>query len=243
MEFKINTSNFVNFLLNPVSKLADNLALSFTTNDNKQYVKTFVNSSDNSIILMSEVELLEGDSLNNCIIPDCKTFLRLFSNINEEEVTLNVQQNVIKYKNNTGFSFKYFLLDESYLINKKSLSEDKINALKYDVNFTVSKQRFSEILKFNSIIPDAEKLYIFSENGKVMAKIGDEQKTSTNEITTELTPSFEGNLSAQTIPLDIKNLLLFSFSESNITISINTQLKIFRFQSGPLVYIVSGLVR
>jgi len=161
----------------------------------------------------------------------------------KKKITLDIQNNVIKYKNATGFSFKYFLLDESYLINKKSLSEEKINALTYDTTFVVSKQKFSDIIKYNSIIPDAEKLYVYSDSGKIMAKIGDEQKTSTNEITTEFASSFNGKEISSSLPLDIKNLLMFSFAENEINISINSQLKIFRFQSGSLVYIVSGLVR
>lgn len=243
MKFTVNTNNFINFLLTPVSKIAENLSLTFLERDNKTWVKTFVNSSDNSIILFSELEIEKIDSLNNCVIPDCKTFLRLFSNIDEEKITLDIQNNVIKYKNATGFSFKYFLLDESYLINKKSLSEEKINALTYDTTFVVSKQKFSDIIKYNSIIPDAEKLYVYSDSGKIMAKIGDEQKTSTNEITTEFASSFNGKEISSSLPLDIKNLLMFSFAENEINISINSQLKIFRFQSGSLVYIVSGLVR
>jgi hypothetical protein len=238
MKLTINKNDFVNNVLGPVSKLADNLLLEFVQ-DTK--AKTMVNSSDNSVILLGSVPCQVKEPFK-CVIPDCKTFLRLFSGIEKETITLEVESNVIKYQD-ISFSFKYHLLDESYIVNKKSISEEKLNQLVYDTVFVMTKQKLSEIIKFNSIVPDAEKLYFISENNKILAKLGDEQKANTNEIVTEISSEFSGKHLTEKFPINIQNILLFSFSSEEIKISINHQLKVFKFESPLLSYIVSGLVK
>jgi hypothetical protein len=242
MKLVINKSQFVESILAPVSKLADNLLLDFTTSEtNGMYAKTFVSSADNSMILMAKIPC-KADDHYKCVIPDCKTFLRLFSGVEKENIALDIDTNVIKYKDNS-FSFKYHLLDESYIVNKKSISEEKINGLEFDTTFTITKQKLSEIIKFNSIVPDAEKLYFLTDGNKVFAKLGDEQKSNTNEIVTELAESFQGQSLIESFPINIQNILLFSFCSDEIEISVNQQLKVFQFKTPNLKYIVSGLVK
>ena len=243
MKLLLNKNEFVNSLLGPVSKLSDNLLLDFQTTDARSgwSAKTIVNSSDNSVILLGNIPCVVDEPFR-CVIPDCKTFLRLFSGIDQDQIALNIDSNVIKYKDGS-FSFKYHLLDESYIVNKKSISEEKLNQLTFDTTFVMTKQKLSEIIKFNSIVPDAEKLYFVSEGSKILAKLGDEQKSNTNEIVTEISNTFGGLKLAETFPVNIQNILLFSFSAEEIKISINHKLKVFRFESPSLSYVVSGLVK
>lgn len=244
MKFRINKNNFVNNLLNPVSKLADNLLLDFKeTADKKIKAKALVSSADNSVVFLGESDC-SVEAPSTCIIPDCKTFLRLFTNIQNDNVELTINSNSISYKSSSDFSFKYHLLDESYIVNKKSINEEKLNELTFDVNFTITKQKLSDIIKFNSIVPDAEKLYFFTDKNKVFVKLGDEQKPNTNEIVTEIASSYSGKEIQQPIPLNIQNILLFSFGSADIiNININETLKVFKFSSDGLVYIISGLVK
>lgn len=244
MKITLNKNDFVNSLLGPVSKLADNLLLDFETVDSNKLwsAKTIVNSSDNSVILLGHVPcIINGDPFR-CVIPDCKTFLRLFSGIDQDQVDLTITSNLISYKNGS-FSFKYHLLDESYIVNKRSISEEKLNALSFDTSFVMTKQKMSEIIKFNSIVPDAEKLYFVSEGKQILAKLGDEQKTNTNEIVTQISDKYEGNSLGGSFPINILNVLLFSFSSEEIKVSVNQPLKVFKFESPRLSYIVSGLVK
>ena len=245
MKLHLNKNVFVNSLLGPVSKLSDNLLLDFQPSKQKAgwSAKTIVSSADNSTILLGNIPCVV-DNPFKCVIPDCKTFLRLFSGIDQDQIELDVDSNVIKYKQGS-FSFKYHLLDESYVVNKKSISEEKLNALTFDTSFVMTKQKLSELIKFNSIVPDAEKLYFVTEGSKVLAKLGDELKTNTNEIVTEVSipGSIIGAPLVDKFPVNIQNILLFSFSEDEITVSINHQLKVFKFESSNLAYIVSGLVK
>lgn len=238
MKIVVDKKDFVDCIVTPASKLADNLLL--TTQDNK--IKTLTSSPDNSVILQTSCPL-KGDYATKIIIPEVKTFLRLFGNINENELTLQISDNQILYKGKS-FSFKYHLLDESYFTNKKTLNEDKLNKLSYNIAFEIEKQKISEILKYNSIIPDAEKLYFYTEDKKVIGKVGDEQKPNINEITTCLSEAYEGDFLSEAFPLSIQNILLLSFPDvDKISVSINTELKVFRFEAGPVRYIISGLVK
>ena len=244
MKLTLNKTSFVNNLISPVSKIADNILLDFqreSISSDRWIIKTLVTSSDNSVILLGSTSCNAQNPVK-CIIPDCKTFLRLFSGIEQEDIVLDIESNAIKYTNH-NFSFKYYLLDESYIVNKKSISEEKLNQLSFDTTFYLTKQKLSEIIKFNSIIPDAEKIYFVSENNNILAKIGDEQKTNTNEIVTQISDKFIGKELPEKFPLNIQNILLFSFGNEDITVKINHQLKVFKFETPNLSYIVSGLVK
>lgn len=238
MKLTLNKPSFVNYLLSPVSKLADNLLIDFVGNNK---AKTLVSSSDNSVILLGEIDCKVEEPVK-CVIPDCKTFLRLFAGIEKSDIVLQIDSNVIKYKD-ANVSFKYHLLDESYIVNKKALNEDKLNQLSFDTTFKITKQKLSEIIKFNSIVPDAEKLYFLTEDKQVYAKLGDEQKANTNEIVTEVCTEYQGKPLSEPLPINIQNILLFSFSDDEIRVSVNQALKVFKFESTFLKYIVSGLVK
>ena len=241
MKLNLNKHDFVNTLLGPVSKLADNLSLSFTTNGPTQTAKTIVSNSDRSVILLGEVNCSVQEPFS-CVIPDCKTFLRLFSGIESDNLTLTINSNVVEYKQN-NFSFKYHLLDELYSGTNKTISEEKLQALTYDTAFEISKQKLSEIVKYNSIVPDAEKLYFLTKGSEVLAKLGDEQKSNINEIVVEVSKSFNGQPVDTSFPINVQNILLFSFNSDTITVSVNHALKIFKFEASNLKYIVSGLVK
>jgi len=238
VNIKLSKRFFVENLLIPASKLSDNVSLDFPLD--QSVVKTLVTSSDNSTILLASVPCKVEDPFR-CIIPDCKTFLRLFSGIETDDISLVIDSNVIQYKSPT-ISFKYHLLDDSY-INKKAISEEKLDQLTFDTTFELSKAKLSDILKFNSIVPDAEKLYFYTEDGKVFSKLGDEQKCNTNEINIEVANSFDGEALNESIPLNIQNILLLSFNTDIITVSINHKLKVFKFETSLTKYIISGLVK
>jgi hypothetical protein len=243
MKFTVNKNSFLENLLVPASKLAENISLNFTKGDGGSVLKTIVSNSDKSTILIANIPCAIEESFR-CVVPDCKTFLRLFSGIDSEDdnITLEVVENVIKYSS-LGLSFKFHLLDDFFLADKKTINEEKINGIPLDTKFVLTKEKFSEILKFNSIIPDAEKLYINTKNGKVYAKIGDELKANTNEISTFASESFEGKSITESLPLNIQNLLLMSFVEDKIGVAINHELKIFFFSTPHTKYVVSGLVK
>lgn len=238
MTLTISKSDLIDSLLGPVSKISDNVCITF---DGTSCLKTIVTSSDNSLVLLVRLPCTTDCSVK-CVIPDCKTFLRLFSGITEDTLTLNIHDNYIEYVGK-DITFKYHLLDESYVINKKSLSEDKINKLEFDTTFTISKRVFSEISKFHSILPDSEKLYFFAKDGAVSIKIGDEQKANTNQMTMVASTGFSGLPPTIDAPISIQNMLLMSFADQDIEVSVNHKLKVYKFKTEAVSYIAFGLVK
>jgi len=240
MKLVLNKNEFVNNLLGPVSKISDNLSLTFST-DSTQRVKSLISNSDRTVALLGEVNCKVEEPFS-CIIPDCKTFLRLFSGVEQEDVVLTIGTNAIEYKQN-NFSFKYHLLDELYAGTNKTLSEEKLNAVVYDTTFEITKQKLSEIIKYNSIVPDAEKLYFYTKGQTVLAKLGDDLKSNINEIVTEVSSSWIGQPIDISLPINIQSILLFSFASDVITVGVNHSLKIFKFETPNLKYLVFGLVK
>jgi hypothetical protein len=238
MNIKFNKRVFVENILTPASKLSDNVCLDF----NNSELKVLVPSTDNSIILFASLPYSSTDENTKIIIPETKTFLRLISGIEENDINLDFNSNVVEYKSST-LSFKYHLLDDSYISNNRAFSEEKLNKITYDTCFEIAKTKLSEILKYNSIIPDAEKLYFYTKDDKVFAKIGDEQKCNTNEINIEISLNYADNSLETAIPINIQNVLLTSFVDERINVSINHQLKIFKFETPYTKYIISGLVK
>jgi len=242
MKVSLKRQTFVEALLSPASKIADNLQLHFVNEDGKQYCKTMTHSNDNSVIFLSNVPC-SFDQPFSAIIPECKTFLRLFANVEQEQIELELNTNSIAYQT-PSFSFKYHLLDESYLVNKKTVSEAKLNSLEFDTNFRAQKQKINDIVKYNSIIPEAEKVYFFTkDSGEVCAKVGDKERTNTNEIEFSVASSFSGKQLSLDFPLNVQHILLFSFSESEVEVSVNQQLKVFKFETSYSKYIISGLIK
>lgn len=238
MNIKFNKRIFVENVLVPASKLSDNVCLDINNNE----LKVLVPSTDNSIILFASLACSPINENTKIIIPETKTFLRLISGIEEDEVLLEFNSNVVEYKSFI-LSFKYHLLDDTYISNNRAFSEEKLNKITYDTSFEITKAKLSEILKYNSIIPDAEKLYFYTEAGKVFAKIGDDQKSNTNEIKIEIASSYTSESLTNAIPLNVHNVLLMSFVDDKVSVSINHQLKIFKFETPHTRYIISGLVK
>jgi hypothetical protein len=164
--------------------------------------------------------------------------------VDDDNINLNINSNVIDFKG-SNFSFKYHLLDESYVVNKKSISEEKLSSLTFDCSFELTKQKLTEIIKFNSIVPDAEKIYFFADpqTNKIKARLGDDQKANTNEITIETNSICSGTPLLESFPINIQNLLLFSFNDEAINVYVNFALKIFKFKGQYVEYIISGLVK
>lgn len=239
MKVTLDREAFVDGLLSPASKLSDNIEIKIT----KDKATALVASADYSVILQAVVPCSSKEE-RTCIIPDCKAFLRLFTCISDPEIELEIKEaTVCKKATKGGIAFKYHLLDEAYYSTKKGINAEKLSQIKFDTSFVIAKEKFQELIKFNSIIPDAEKLYFYPFQDEIHAKIGDNQKETSNEISTAVCKEFEGEPLKEELPLNMQSILLMSFRRNNIQISINQKLKLFQFMTDHGKYIISGLVK
>jgi hypothetical protein len=76
-----------------------------------------------------------------------------------------------------------------------------------------------------------------------LIKIGDEQKANANQMTMVASATFSGLPPTIDAPISIQNMLLMSFVDQDIEVSINHKLKIYKFKTEAVSYIAFGLVK
>jgi hypothetical protein len=230
------------FLL-PVSRIADNISISFT----KEEVYTVSANADGSIVLY--VVLKDGVEYTNAFkinLPDIKKFIRLLECIETNELELVVDNNHIKYNGN-GINFNYFLLEENY-IQKCPATPEKIKQVQYDTSFTILNTKFNEIMKGSSIATDTDKIYLYTKDKKVYAELNDYERQNVNNITYLITENYDGADITLAIPLILENVrMLAGLKTEKYTVKVNNKLKIVLFEieqeNSKIQFILSALVK
>lgn len=139
--------------------------------------------------------------------------------------------------------FKYHLYDDGILVKPK-ITLAKIKALKFDYEFDFNKSFIKTLLSNSSIFKDTNKLYIYTEDGKLIWSLADKTMTNTDTLTII---GEDVDFEMDEFILNLDNVRLIDFGESDIAkfeISKNGIGKI-GIESGniQLNYIVSSLTK
>lgn len=233
---------FLRQFLLPISKLADNISLNFTSE--KMYATC--NSNDGSVVLYAELRLETKTDIPKLNIPDIKKFIRLLECIDQPDITLTITENAIRY-NTAGLKFNYFLIDDSY-IQKSPVNPEKILGLKFDSSFILPVSKFNEVMKGSSITTDTDKLYFYTKESKVYAELNDHQRQNVNNITYLVTNDYDGQEITENIPLNLENFRILSgLTQQQFNVNINNSLKIVMFENTTSFvttkFIISALVK
>ena len=242
-QLTLNKSTFVQKFLLPVSKLADNVSLIPKEN----ILCAVCASQDGSIVLLATLKLEEN--LSDCSrlnLPDVKKFVRLLDCVEEEKIKVSLLDNHIKYQT-PQFKFNYFLLEDIYM-QKCPVNPDKINQLTYDSEFTLTNNKFNEILKGSSIATDSDKLYFYTKEDGVYAELNDFERQNINNITYLVTEDFQGEPIKNALPLNLENIrLLAGLRVDSFRVKINNSLKVtlfeFKDEDVCVKFIISALVK
>lgn len=243
-ELIIDKEIFVTKFLQPISKLADTVAIY----PNETGIYAICNSQDgSSVVLYAELKLesaLKGIVRLN--LPDVKKFVRLIECIDEKYITLTIKDNHIKY-NTDSIRFNYFLLEDSF-IQRATLNPEKIKSLKHDTSFSLHMSKFNEVLKGSSIATDSDKLYIYTKDGAVYAELNDHERQNINNITYRIVESYDGDPINNALPFNLESIrLLAGLRADNFTIKINNTLKVALFEITEedisIKFIISALVK
>jgi hypothetical protein len=244
MELQVKLQRLINNIISPASKITDVVDIVSVAGE-PGMLKTMVVRPDNTMVFLASIPC-KCDESRTLSIPDCKNFLRLLNSCETDDtpvVTFNVERNNIHHKGK-GIKFKYHLFEEDAHRTPASLKEEKIEALEYDCTFNTTKAQIAELVKFSSIVSDAEKVYFVpTPEGNVMAKIGDDAKSLVNEVELQISDQFEGSPIVNKFAIDVNNFLLLTFAEPDIEISMNYKHKLVRFANKHSKYIVFGLVK
>jgi len=238
-----NRENFVQKFLLPISKLSDNISVTFSDEE----VFTTCASQDGSIVLLASYKTntaVKGISRIN--IPDVKKFIRLLDCVEESEIAVTIEDNKLQYTS-SSFKFNYFLLEDSYM-QRCPVNPEKIKKLKYDTGFILLNSKFSDVLKGSSIATDSDKLYFYTKDDQVYCELNDLERQNINNLTYLIADKFVGEPIKNTLPLNLENIRLLAGIKCNeFTVKVNNDLKVTLFQIDEqgieIKFIISALVK
>jgi hypothetical protein len=175
---------------------------------------SLVSSEDDALYLYADVLVESEDVILN--LPSVSKLQKVIDLIDEEEIEIRLNKNHLEYKNK-GLKFKYHLMDEGILNTSKKLSIAKINSFSYDKNFTISTKFLKNLLKQSSLT-GTEKVYIYSEDGFLYWKLGDDSKPNSDSLTVK---SIEIDFEMSPFIVKVQNLNLVANFSEEIVFKIN----------------------
>lgn len=235
-KLKFNKQDFKNFL-EGLSKVSDTSILNIETDR----IFAIASSEDRSMFLWST---LEGDFDTEQVlnIPSVRKLSKALDLISEKEVEFDLNSNNLEYKG-SKIKFKYHVYSDGILVAPK-LTLTKIQSLKYDYEFDVNKSFFTTLIKQSSIFKDTNKLYIFTDNGKLYWSLGDKTMMNTDVLTVE---GDDVDFEMDEFILNLDNMQLLSFGDSTeFTFKINEMgIGNINLKNGDvkLNYIISSLTK
>lgn len=236
-KLKVKSKNdFVKYL-DSFSKIND----SFIAEINESGMTAIASSADNTLILYGE-HICSSTYNTNLNIPDCKKLVRVLDTIEAEEVDITINNNSLEYKD-AKIKFKYHLFEDGFL-TKPSLSIEKIKKFTFDVSFKLVKQTLQSIIKGSSFATETNKLYFYTDSGKLIAELNDRARHNTDCYSMSL-GDVDFSLSPTAVNFD--NIRLLTLLGNDISVNINTQFGVLVLTSSndstKLSYIISSLTQ
>ena len=238
-ERKLQIKNRDEFLkyLDSLSKINESAILTIK----KDKVESLVASPDNTLILYSEFAS-ESDFEDSINIPDLKKLSRVIDTIPSNDIEFKVNSNNLEYKGN-GIKFKYHLFEEGFL-SKPNLNLDKINSFEFDIKFSIDKNILNQIFKGSTFASETNKIYFYTENGRLMAELTDRARHNTDNFTLTLQ---QANFELKPTPINFDNIRLLTNISNSFAVKINTQFGVVVFDNSlnniKLKYIISSLTQ
>lgn len=209
---KLSRPEFIKFI-DSFSKIND----SFIAEVKEDSISVITSSSDNTLISYGDYKCQSTYS-TNLNIPDCKKLVRVLDTINSDVIDLKINTNNLEYSSNS-VKFKYHLFEDGFL-QKPSLSLEKIKNFTFDITFSLTKQQLASIIKGSTFATETNKLYLYTEEDKLIAELTDKARHNSDSYTMALgTVDFK----LQPVSLNFDNVRLLTLLNDVITVNINTK--------------------
>jgi hypothetical protein len=209
---KLSRPEFIKFI-DSFSKIND----SFIAEVKEDSISVITSSSDNTLISYGDYKCQSTYS-TNLNIPDCKKLVRVLDTINSDVIDLKINTNNLEYTSNS-VKFKYHLFEDGFL-QKPSLSLEKIKNFTFDITFNLTKQQLASIIKGSTFATETNKLYLYTEEDKLIAELTDKARHNSDSYTMSLgTVDFK----LQPVSLNFDNVRLLTLLNDIITVNINTK--------------------
>lgn len=186
----------------------------------KDYIDSLVLSEDNaSIILYAKVMLLNNsmpDEVVTIHVRDLNKFIRLIEYAKEEEFTFSIRNNYVYFSSKKVGGAK-FILDENPVrkINNR-ISVEWFNQFQPYFKAEVKRNNLKEVSQLASFANNSEKVYLYEENGVIIAELNDKEKVNIDTIKLNLTSEYEGHI--------LGNIILSLDSLSSLSTMTNDML-------------------
>lgn len=246
MQLTLNKSLFRDHFLYPVSKVVGDDATNkgCIINVLSDKLQCLCNSVDGSIILQAELFCKNKQELNLNIF-DIRKLIKVIDCIQNENIVFDIAANNISY-NSSSLKFKFYLMDDG-IIKKSIVNPEKINSLKFDCEFCITSDKLGDINRISTFTEDTNKIYVSTNEGKILAELTDKTKPNIDSATIEIANSFIGSPFQPTaLSLDVFRKFSGVKFES-INVKVNTTTKIFLFELNSnecsLKYISTALVK
>ena len=174
-------------------------------------------------------------------IPDAKKFVRAIKFIKDDEIDLTVTSNALKYKS-PETRFTYHLYDENFLKRPK-INIDKVKSFDFDVAIDLKRDDIRKLAKNASFVDQANKLYLFTEDDRLMGEITDKERANTDSVCVTIAENVVDTVPQIILKLD--NIQLLYLCNEDVRLRINTKIGLlaFEIESGlnKFMYILTSL--
>ena len=172
---------FINGFLLPLSRINDSCVITVTGDGFSSVAST----TDGSVILHSAYNTEVGiDTSLKLNISDLKKVIKAFECIQGDSFTISIDKNNISYTG-TEIRFKYHLLEDGIIIPPK-VDVAKIASLNFPVTFNIQYKSLIDLLKGSTFTTESNKLYLYSQDGKIYGDLTDRARHNVDSISLPL---------------------------------------------------------
>lgn len=250
MSFIPLPKSYLEKLLKPVNRLTESCVL----NVNGDSLYTICCSQDSTVILYAKAKL--PTTITPPVRLNLISIKKLLSGLeclgDNGDFSIESETNFIKCQNIDHESrektfFQYHLVDDS-VVREAPVNINKIAALKFDTEFTISTSKIKQLMAGYAFASDLTKIYFSTKDTNVVAEINDKTLQNVDHINLVVSSEFTGEEIYEPIPLNMEVFKNLAHCRSDIKVRLNNQYKVFIFQnteeeSVELKYIISALIK
>jgi hypothetical protein len=237
-----NKNDFVTKFLAPISKINENAVIKI----HNDKITSLITTNDETLILYviynEQNDFSEAHNLN---IPDVNRLIKVLNCIETDDLDIDLESNKLRYSSDT-INFKYHLLEDG-IITTPSISFDKIKKLNFTTSFNISSNDIINVIKGSTFTTDTDKIYLYTNDGKVYCELTDKQKHNIDSFTRVLSDGYKGDSLMEPIPLNFEIMRLISglrFENCEVNLDPEKRVLLFTISSDKytLNFVTVGLV-
>ena len=170
----------------------------------QEHIEALVLSEDNSsIILYAKLNILEQSGIDDekeIHLKDLTKFQRLLDMNNNETFTFTIKDNHVYFENETVKGAKFMLADRPSRVINARVSVSWFNGFVKKSRMKIDKATIKKVIQCSSFTSDdANKVYLYQDENKVVAEINDRTKNNLDTMSIYIGELEDGSLDGKVI--------------------------------------------